>query len=60
MPATGEMTMNVLAPDEHAELAFWLWEMRGNPEDDPQNWFWADEELKRTRRAAGYEPEDAA
>jgi len=66
MPVTEEIELEVVAPeeavdrDELARLAYWHWEMRGFPEDSPeQDWFWAEEELRRQRLAAGYEPEEA-
>jgi hypothetical protein len=45
--------------DELARLAYWHWEMRGSPEGSSgEDWFWAEEELRRQRLAAGYEAED--
>jgi hypothetical protein len=33
--------------------------MRGSPEgSQDEDWFWAEEELRRQRLAAGYEPEE--
>jgi hypothetical protein len=53
-------TDEVVDRDELASLAYWHWEMRGFPEDKPEvDWFWAEEELRRLRLAAGYEPEEA-
>jgi len=45
--------------EELACLAYWHWEMRGSPEGRAdEDWFWAEEELRRQRLAAGYEAED--
>ncbi|HTQ58166.1 MAG TPA: DUF2934 domain-containing protein [Bryobacteraceae bacterium] len=55
-PVTGE----VVDREELARLAYWHWEMRGSPEGSrDEDWFWAEEELRRQRLAAGYEPEEA-
>jgi hypothetical protein len=45
--------------DELGRLAFWHWEMRGSPEGSKdEDWFWAEEELRRQRFAAGQQPEE--
>lgn len=44
--------------EELSRLAHWHWEMRGSPEGSPdEDWFWAEEELRRQRLAAGADPE---
>lgn len=41
-------------------LAYWHWEMRGSPEGSPdEDWFWAEEELRRQRLAAVIVPQEA-
>jgi hypothetical protein len=49
----------VVDREELGRLAHWHWEMRGSPEGSKdEDWFWAEEELRRQRLAAGYELED--
>jgi hypothetical protein len=49
---------DVVDREELARLAYWHWEMRGAPEGSPdEDWFWAEEELRRRRLAAGCIPE---
>jgi hypothetical protein len=44
--------------EELTRLAYWHWEMRGSPEGSPdEDWFWAEEEIRRQRLAAGADPE---
>jgi hypothetical protein len=44
--------------EELTHLAYWHWEMRGSPEGSPdEDWFWAEEEIRRQRLAAGADPE---
>jgi len=53
------VTDEVVDRDELGRLAYWHWEMRGSPEGSQgEDWFWAEEELRRQRLAAGYEPEE--
>jgi hypothetical protein len=66
MPVTEEIELEAVAPeeavdrDELARLAYWRWEMRGFPEDSPEEgWFWAEEELRRLTLASGCEPDKA-
>jgi len=54
------VTEEVIDREELTRLAQWHWEMRGSPEGSPdEDWFWAEEELRRQRLAAGIEPEEA-
>jgi hypothetical protein len=54
------VTEEVIDREELGRLAFWHWEMRGSPEGSQgEDWFWAEEELRRQRLAAGYEMEEA-
>ncbi|MGO4882461.1 MAG: DUF2934 domain-containing protein [Bryobacteraceae bacterium] len=53
------VTEEVVDRDELGRLAYWHWEMRGSPEgSQDEDWFWAEEELRRMRLAAGYEIEE--
>jgi len=53
------VTEEVVDREELTRLAYWHWEMRGLPEGSPdEDWFWAEEELRRQRLAAGCEPEE--
>lgn len=53
------VTEEVVDREELGRLAFWHWEMRGSPEgSQDEDWFWAEEELRRQRLAAGYEIEE--
>ena len=53
------VTDAVIDREELGRLAYWHWEMRGSPEGrQDEDWFWAEEELRRQRLAAGYEPEE--
>src|ERR1039458_8913604 len=53
------VTEEVVDREELGRLAFWHWEMRGSPEgSQDEDWFWAVEELRRQRLAAGYEIEE--
>ncbi|HUO32469.1 MAG TPA: hypothetical protein VMU80_24860 [Bryobacteraceae bacterium] len=48
----------VVDREELSHLAGWHWEME-SPEDPPaEDWFWSEDELRRLRLAAGYEPEE--
>lgn len=54
------VTEEVIDREELTRLAQWHWEMRGSPEGSPdEDWFWAEDELRRQRLAAGIEPEEA-
>ena len=51
------ITDEVVDREELTRLAHWHWEMRGSPEGSPdEDWFWAEEELRRRRLAATVEP----
>jgi hypothetical protein len=53
------VTDEVVDRDELGRLASWHWEMRGSPEGGQgEDWFWAEEELRRQRLAAGNEIEE--
>jgi hypothetical protein len=53
------VTDEVIDRDELGRLASWHWEMRGSPEGGQgEDWFWAEEELRRQRLAAGNEPDE--
>jgi hypothetical protein len=53
------VTDEVVDRDELGRLASWHWEMRGSPEGGQgEDWFWAEEELRRQRLAAGNEHEE--
>src|ERR1017187_7158598 len=53
------VTEEVVDREELGRLAFWHWEMRGSQEgSQDEDWFWAEEELRRQRLAAGYEIEE--
>jgi hypothetical protein len=48
----------IVGREELTRLAYWHWEMRGSPEGSPdEDWFWAEEEIRRQRLAAGADPE---
>ncbi len=48
------VTEEIVNREELIRLAQWHWEMRGSPEGSPdEDWFWAEEELRRRRLAAG-------
>lgn len=50
------VTEEVVDREELSRLAYWHWEMRGAPEGGlDEDWFWAEEELRRQRLAAGLE-----
>jgi hypothetical protein len=52
------VTEEIVDREELSRLASWHWEMRGSPEGgQDEDWFWAEEELRRQRLAAGVEPE---
>jgi hypothetical protein len=54
------VTEEVVDREELTRLAQWHWEMRGSPEGSPDDdWFWAEEELRRQRQATGQEIEEA-
>jgi hypothetical protein len=53
------ITDEVVDREELGRLASWHWEMRGSPEGSQgEDWFWAEEELRRQRLAAGNDPEE--
>lgn len=53
------VTEEVVDREELSRLAHWHSEIRELPEGTPdEDWFWAEEELRRQRLAAGYEIED--
>lgn len=68
MPVLDELEVVVPAvetpgPDNPGSLAEWLWELRDAPPETPvQDWFWAEEEVRRqqltTACEAGKEPEE--
>jgi len=50
----------VVDREELSSLAEWLWEMHRRPERSvDEDWFWAEEELRRQRLAAGGEVEES-
>jgi hypothetical protein len=52
------VTEDMVDREELARLAYWHWEMRGSPEgSQSEDWFWAEEELRRQSLASGYLPE---
>ena len=54
------VTEEVVDREELTRLAQWHWEMRGSPEgSQDEDWFWAEEELRRQRQATGQEIEEA-
>ena len=54
------ITDEVVDREELTRLAYWHWEMRGSPEGSlEEDWFRAEEELRRQRLAAGYDPAEA-
>ncbi|HVN06422.1 MAG TPA: hypothetical protein VMT86_18510 [Bryobacteraceae bacterium] len=48
----------VVDREELSRLANWHWEMEAPEETPAEDWFWAEEELRRQRLAAGCEPEE--
>ena len=56
--AEAPMSDELMDREELARLAYWHWEMRGSPDGSPEDdWYWAEDELRRLRLAAGADPE---